>query len=390
MGAEDMVGNDDCAWLDWGLEDVAEWVESLGVPAGEAFRQAGVDGPTLLELTEDELQGCLGVENPIHRKKIMGHTKVLRIKRQRLFQSPVSSPGNARAKHSKNAQRHREVPEKSMRNDKGQHQDAILMRPEDAAHPAGFNNVQTVVKPIMSMSMTGRQVYGDENTPLPREDDLGRAEVPDGMRASSARGTRGVTGGTPTSLPHSARGVVLTRSATERSFGSSIEDPHRSEEGYFFNRHSRYMNPYGKATTGLDSCFGLDSPSYSMRGSFPRAVKPDGYGKRGLPGPATYDTSKPQKLASMQHSPRSVIGSAGRDTAQFLVSTSSSPGVGKYHGTSGAQKSALRKSGGVIGNSPRWSYSNKELKNWTQTTGHYFTPGPSSYDVRYGALSTFR
>lgn len=37
----------------------------------------GIDGPTLLELTEDELDTQLSIRNPIHRKKIVAHAKLL-------------------------------------------------------------------------------------------------------------------------------------------------------------------------------------------------------------------------------------------------------------------------------------------------------------------------
>ena len=45
--------------------------------ARQAFEQNDVDGPMLLELSEDLLEDCLYVKNPIHRKKILAHAKLL-------------------------------------------------------------------------------------------------------------------------------------------------------------------------------------------------------------------------------------------------------------------------------------------------------------------------
>jgi len=68
------------AWAAWAPPDVGRWLsEGLGLPQySSAFETHEVDGPTLMELTEALLREALGVENALHRKKIVAHIKLLR------------------------------------------------------------------------------------------------------------------------------------------------------------------------------------------------------------------------------------------------------------------------------------------------------------------------
>jgi len=69
-----------CA-ADWSSADVVTWVsEVLHLPQyAQTFEAQQIDGPTLLELPEDLLDTHLLVHNPIHRKKIVAHVKLLSI-----------------------------------------------------------------------------------------------------------------------------------------------------------------------------------------------------------------------------------------------------------------------------------------------------------------------
>jgi len=66
-------------WMRWTPVDVSCWVDqTLGLPQyADAFEASQVDGPTLLELTEEILEEVLLVRNPLHRKKIIAHAKLL-------------------------------------------------------------------------------------------------------------------------------------------------------------------------------------------------------------------------------------------------------------------------------------------------------------------------
>merc|ERR1719265_2596676 len=58
----------------WDESKVSMWLQSLhlGDYAG-AFQSSGVDGQTLLALSEKDLEEDLGVTSAIHRKKILAH-----------------------------------------------------------------------------------------------------------------------------------------------------------------------------------------------------------------------------------------------------------------------------------------------------------------------------
>lgn len=56
----------------WTVDDVSKWMESLSLGQyAEAFREATVDGPFLLELREEDLVQVLGVSHKLHVRKIL-------------------------------------------------------------------------------------------------------------------------------------------------------------------------------------------------------------------------------------------------------------------------------------------------------------------------------
>ncbi|CAM9255759.1 unnamed protein product, partial [Ectocarpus fasciculatus] len=56
----------------WTVDDVAKWMESLSLGQyADAFREATVDGPFLLELREEDLVQVLGVSHKLHVRKIL-------------------------------------------------------------------------------------------------------------------------------------------------------------------------------------------------------------------------------------------------------------------------------------------------------------------------------
>ena len=56
----------------WTVTDVAKWLDtlSLGIYA-QAFREATVDGPFLMELREDDLTQILGMKHKLHVRKLL-------------------------------------------------------------------------------------------------------------------------------------------------------------------------------------------------------------------------------------------------------------------------------------------------------------------------------
>lgn len=67
-------------WVRWAPGDVSHWIGTvLRLPQySEAFECSEIDGPTLLELDEVVMERDLFIINPIHRKKIIAHVKLLR------------------------------------------------------------------------------------------------------------------------------------------------------------------------------------------------------------------------------------------------------------------------------------------------------------------------
>ena len=59
-------------------DDVAEWVASLGLDEyTRTFKQHSIDGAQLLELTDDQLRGELGISKIGHRARIRRERDVL-------------------------------------------------------------------------------------------------------------------------------------------------------------------------------------------------------------------------------------------------------------------------------------------------------------------------
>lgn len=191
--------------------------------------------------------------------------------------------------------------------------------------------------------------------------DRRRAEVASSRASSPDEGADSIHGGVHR-LCRSNRGSrnaspAPSRAPTETSsFSGSMS--HTS------SRYSRYTNPSCMSTAGLDSYFGLDSPSNSLRGSFSTAMRYSPL--RSAPGPCTYSPT----ASFLSTSPRATFGFSPRHTAEHFISQ----GGGDYIS---ARRLAKAK-GGCIGVAPRWCARGRP------------SPGPGSYHPRYAYLSVFK
>lgn len=326
----------DGEWLEWSPDDVGDWVDALlGESCGAPFRVHRVDGPTLLELSDEDLQSPLGVTSSLHRKKLLGHIRVFRLKRARMAQvsgrqrwGASTSPGRGPA--------------------------------ESELH---HNEVFGLAA---SPSMPG--FYGG----YPAAPDNGG--MPPYMQAGSRRPHVKRSASYPERRRQYGGAFLSGRTPAEVSSASGDSSHREDEQGRLplSGRFSRYMNPSKPSTVGLTSSFGLDSPSYSLRGSWATAPSRP-RDENGVPGPCAYHVENLHGYKSA--APRATIGSSPRDTSEYLVNgSSSSLNAGKQ-----LERADRRVKGGVIGRSSRWG-SNSGRN----------TPGPCSYCPRLAFLSTFK
>merc|ERR1711874_952275 len=63
----------------WGVDEVVSWVTRSGFQDyGPAFRECGVDGDMLLQLTDIEIKDDIGIKNGILRKRFIRELKELK------------------------------------------------------------------------------------------------------------------------------------------------------------------------------------------------------------------------------------------------------------------------------------------------------------------------
>jgi hypothetical protein len=301
--------------LEWTADEVATWLHRLGLPESVtgAFQAKQVDGPTLLELGEEDVRTALGVEDAIQRKKIKGHVEALKLRAAaQAAATPVSS-------HS--------TPLRG-----GMNGTPGLSR----LPPRGVDGeLPTPIQP--------------DGYPTPREDQYLRR------------------------TPHSARSSERLDQGWADSGGGS--------------RYSHLLSRY-PTVSNVDTSFGWDSPSFSIKGSFSRATRKTERswtsGTQG-PGPTSYHTSEQRT-----RSPRAIIGQSSRDTAEHFLRGKSTPGAGQYNpGTSQNVKGSSRVKGGVIPAAPRFKsplYPFQDGRSGAVT----LTPGPAHYHVRHSYRSNFR
>mmetsp|Transcript_60217 Transcript_60217/g.111635 ORF Transcript_60217/g.111635 Transcript_60217/m.111635 type:complete len:358 (+) Transcript_60217:49-1122(+) len=312
-------------WIVWTPDDVGDWVDAtIGPPGGELFRKHRIDGPTLLDLTDDELHSLLGVTHPAHRQKILQQVRMFQTRRAKV---------------------------------------------QLAARRRLLNSGQ-------SNGVPGRETHGNTAYGAMPPSTRSRPAAEAGLhRPLSARGQC-------KSSPN--LGTNPSRPSSISSENRRLDDDPRLllSTGSLTNRFSRFTNPSTADTDGLMSNFGLDSPSFSLRGSFnlsPRNTDPPSMPKGGPlgPGPSSYDVDRPM-TAVRRTSPRATIGNTNRNTSQYFVNDSVLQGGSKVPP---ARKPPSKIKGGVIPQSSRWQ---------SPQGREQVTPGPCQYRPRQAFLSTFK
>lgn len=75
----------------WSVDDISHWMESLSLGQYcQAFKEATVDGPFLMELREENLIQVLGVQHKLHvRKIIVSREKLKPLTKQEIIQKEI-------------------------------------------------------------------------------------------------------------------------------------------------------------------------------------------------------------------------------------------------------------------------------------------------------------
>lgn len=339
------VMDDELDWINSSADDVGVWIDGiLGKPCGSTFRENKIDGPTLLELEDDDLRSSLGITAEEDRLKIMEWVRVFQIQRADLEQSAANRRWTSSA------------------------------------------SAGTIISASGFDSGTGYLT----TSPTRRKGCPGP-----GNRSSCGYPTACYArrNGRPSPSDRMPSGYPSSRSPSKE--GQRFDDNSclYSVNGSLSNRASRYTvdrTDPGKsvATVGLNSCFGLDSPSYSVRGSLPTAPRPAE--RHSGPGPGSYNTSSVRSFKP--GSPRGTGGTFGtstRNTGEHFVKTDGYLSGGDLETSKPERK---RVKGGKWPQSERWR--NHPLDGRSPSFREGLSPkplpGPADYRPKEGCLSTFR
>lgn len=292
-------------WTQWSETQVASWIKGhLGLPYADVIIQNRIDGPTLLELTDQDLHDYLDIVNPLHRKKLLGHTKLLR----RSTLDEENGVAITNGAHSSEEL-------------------FLLTPPADQAAGNSFGYSSDV-----GMAMSLPEGHQDDELPVPK---LHPAVAANHVRRSQSQPP------VSSDMPLSARGG-LSRVAEDKDLMNLM---HLSENGgnapwnALAERSPLSMSPYG---------------SHKKQGRMPAG--PIRMPEERCPGPNSYLVERGS--VPMPRSPRAVIGTHRRDISEHFVNPlHCSPGAGKHLG----YLPPRRVPGGSFGNAPRWNYDRKNL-----------------------------
>jgi len=343
----------------WSPADVGRWVsEALELPqyAG-AFLAHDIDGPTLFELTDGTLEEYLGIQDPLLRKKIVGHIKMLKIK------SVPSSDGVASLGASEDG-----TPPSLDRGYGG------TVGGVASALRGGTRRVRRR-DPATMGTASGAAARRSVHPHTQRSGGRGRTMLSAGASsgggsASSKQKLRSMSTDTSHSSTKDAHDGAFnySRSASTRSLG---------EESCIYTRHT---NPNSRLTTQLSSDFGVDSPSFSRRGSFPKSARKHLTPTKNLtsqvPGPEHYQNVDPEPVRPS--SPRVSFSGSPRNTMQYMVLNSASTTAGRHHSSGNSQLKPSKTGAHSFGTAPRDMFIPRR------------NPGPGDYHPRFGIDSTFR
>jgi len=385
----------------WSPADVARWVaEVLELPQyADCFLAEKVDGPTLVMLTSETLEDYLSIKDPLLRKKILGHIKLLRLHGGATAAGdavPSATHGLGGSPTGCSEGRLPPSPERSVGNGiagsllhagstGGVRRRYLLHRGGggggDPGGRAGFawsNDSGTGGAPGAAMGRGVVHPQAAAATAGPSLQAGGRlgGGGGGGRSRSSPRGDIGAASGKQTPRPRSESANSVRSCSTSASASEAT-------------LYSCYTNPNVRLIEGLNSQFGLDSPSFSRQGSFPSERKRGGFPGAPAaapgPGPAYYQNVDVIGSRLRPSPPRAAMGRSPRNTTEYLVHNSSGTAAGKYYNSGNARSAKTQAH--AFGTSPRMNYDNAQARQWLSPT---CSPGPTHYRPSPAFDSTFR
>lgn len=331
MGPINAESNSDLAWMGWSVQDVANWVDTLlGSPHSARFVEKKIDGPTLLELSEEDLRVELGLEDAIHRKKLLGHIRLFRTHRARFEQKP----GGGAEAHAAPASR------------------VSSGAPRNRLLPDGTTDEYLDVEDGINASIHATLGMWPGTSKTNSRSDLAPTPPVPGMR-----GIRGSA--TPPGPPPPK---TLSKTASAATSISMASAGSLSQDGYssgYPSRHSMGSSRGGQgqrptSRTSPRGNPGAPTMSPSRGVSFTTAAKKpvQRFTDRCEPGPATYHVQSPRISDRARFA---TIGNSPRNTSEFLISPSAEFGSNWESGAGLTSRARGRVKGGVIGTATRFS-----------------------------------
>jgi len=401
------------AWASWSVEDVSSFISNvLKLPQySEVFAINEVDGPTLLELDEDMLEVELKIFNAIHRKKIVGHIKLLKgpeVTQQAATPKVVPPPEDeAVPPQQKQLVAPSLTPPMTPVQSPGRAAlsgyASVPTMPSGGGYPAGpggrWQNRGTAKK-ADAPSRLGTRDSVTVNRRDPRASSppaFSRASSPPAFGRSSPTKAQALTPPVPglgRRISASSTGGICFSdgSATGCSTGGSSTTPRRTttsgaaRNGFqtatrpttssaLRSRSVQQDMPLALVPASSLGCSKRTVSHMGPRGSFgsPTDEKPSlaESSTRTRRSPSrnhageTYPIPQAVVVRALPMSPRASIGNSKRNIIDHFV-TSHGPGVGKYAPNDpNAIGSELRTApGGVINRDERWNYESQNHPSW--------------------------
>lgn len=363
---EDLI---ELCWRDWTVEEVTRWIsQDLGLPQyAKAFKVQGIDGWELSQLTEDSLKYRLCVQNPVHRKKMLAHMRLVPLLQN--IRTPLRRPsrtmsGLGDVQTGSAPMFPSGVPLMRAGSSRGDAQDT------------GLAQVCRQTATIGSSMVCRRPSTADAHSRRSSEGDFIEDAFAQMAKVLSRRSSLGSCESSSYDEP------LLTDRPRRHSSGARsagyFQDIHADGAGLLATKPRRYSTCSGASISASTSPRGfskstLPRADYSGNGFRETAVRPLPQAEV-VPAPTLFKPTCQSWNTLMSAPPRATIGKAARNTLDFPSKNSAAtPGAGAYSPRiandvrRGCASGVLRSPGGAFSFASRFSHGSRNQPSWLQT-----------------------